>query len=102
MMSVGRLYTRIATATVDEDLSNDSEVIKVDNRVKSTYNLMHYQSVMMLKFTWEGVALFGAPDNEVRSYSSRQCNILSVLKCRQGLGFCLFHDFDAWEVEGSY
>ena len=64
-MHVGTLYTRMATATVDDDLSNDSEVSKVDDMVKSTYNRMHYQSATMIKITWDGVAQFGGADSEV-------------------------------------
>ena len=64
---VGTLYTRMATATVDDDLSNDSEVSKVDDMVKTTYNRMHYQSATMIKITWDGVGRFGGAFSEVKS-----------------------------------
>ena len=66
-MSVGGIYSRLVATTDEDDLTNDSEVIEVNRMVKRVYNFQFYETVMMVKVTWEGVAQFGGADSEVIS-----------------------------------
>ena len=61
----GRIYVCQYFATLEDDLSGNIDVITVDNMVKTIYNLQSYQSVTVVKVTWEGVAQFGGNENEV-------------------------------------
>ena len=61
----GRVYYRVKDIIGDDTLSSDSDVIAINEAVRSSQGLAEYSSDMIVEVTWENVGMFGGSSSQV-------------------------------------
>ena len=63
--NVGTILYRKVDTLADESLERDTDLMAVDEIVRSTQNLSDYKSDLVVKVTWDRVGQFGGSSSEV-------------------------------------
>ena len=63
-----RIYHRVKDIIDDDSLSSDSDVIAINEAVRSSQGLTEYSSDMIVEVTWENVRQYGGSSSQVSVY----------------------------------
>ena len=75
-----RIYHRVKDIIDDDSLSSDSDVIAINEAVRSSQGLTEYSSDMIVEVTWENVRQFGGSSSQVSVYVLRKVGIDTILE----------------------